>query len=110
MPLFLPVSEALNDDSSSSWHHRKIQHEILMTRKAEKFCSQNKMPMFQVSKSFALIFCSLKTDISSIVTFFFSFTLIPWVILFTAHPDFLGQEEGETYDVWREKIPVKKSR
>lgn len=72
MPLFLPVSEALNDDSSSSWHHRKIQHEILMTRKAEKFCSQNKMPMFQVSKSFALIFFALlKTDISSIVTFFF---------------------------------------
>ena len=80
---------------------------ILMIRKAEKFCSQNKMPMFQVSKSFARIFCSLMTDIFSIVTFC-SFTLIPWVFLFTAHPDFLDHEENETYNFWRDKIPVKK--
>lgn len=62
--------------------------------------------MFQVSKIFAVIFCSLKTDISNVVIFFF----YPYSFLssFTAHPDLLDQKERKADDDFcRDKqIPV----
>ena len=62
--------------------------------------------MFQVSKIFAVIFCFLKTDISSVVIFFF----YPYSLVssFTAHPDLLDQKERKADDDFcREKqVPV----